>query len=119
MNDTTLAPISAKRTGDGSVAPERASYDRGDFTWRQHQDGTWALHVEGRRGALLLVVPDAIYPRMWRIRHSDGRLSDKINLSRAKDAAGIMALGILNRPRAIALPLAEPGNYQGKDDQLG
>jgi hypothetical protein len=40
------------------------------------------------------------------IKH-DGRLSDMVNLSRAKDAAGIMALGILNRPRAIALPTAE------------
>jgi hypothetical protein len=30
--------------------------------------------------------PDAIYPGMWRVRWPDGRLSDMVNLSRAKDA---------------------------------
>jgi hypothetical protein len=28
-----------------------------------------------------------------------------------------MALGILNRPRAIALPVSEHGNYQGKNER--
>ena len=109
MNDL-VAPASTKRTGDATAARERYSYDRGDFIWRRHQDGTWALHVEGRRGAVLHVVQDETYPQMWRIRHLDGRLSDMVNVSRAKDAAISVALGILNRPRAIALPGAEtPG----------
>jgi hypothetical protein len=47
--------------------------------------------------------------KMGRVRDRGGRLSDMVNLSRAKDAAGIVALGILNRPRAIALPTAEHG----------
>jgi hypothetical protein len=55
-------------------------------------------------------------PQMWRVRDRGGRLSDMVNLSRAKDAAGIVALGILNRPRAIALPTAEHGNYQDQNE---
>ena len=102
-----VAPASAKRTGDAPAARERYSYDRGDFTWRWHLDGTWALHVEGRRGALLHVVRDETYPQMWRIRHLDGRLFDMVNLSRAKDAAISVALGILNRSRESA-PVTPP-----------
>jgi hypothetical protein len=96
MNDL-VAPASAKRTGDAPAARERYSYDRGDFTWRWHQDGKYALHVEGRRGAVLDVVRDEAHPQMWRIRHPDGRLSDMVNLSRAKGAAISVALGLLNR----------------------
>jgi hypothetical protein len=57
----------------------------------------------------LQVVPDATYPGMWRIRHSDGRLSDFVNLSRAKDAAISLALGILNADerRAVSPPMRE------------
>lgn len=29
---------------------------------------------------------DATYPNMWRVRWPDGRLSDMVNLTRAKDA---------------------------------
>jgi hypothetical protein len=54
---------------------------------------------------------------MWRVRDHDGRLSDIVNLTRAKDAAGIIALGILNRPRAIALPAPEHGDYQGENER--
>jgi hypothetical protein len=32
------------------------------------------------------IVPDAVYPGMYRIRLSDGSLSDLVNLMRAKDA---------------------------------
>jgi hypothetical protein len=32
------------------------------------------------------VVPDAARPAMWRVRWSDGRVSDMTNLTRAKDA---------------------------------
>jgi hypothetical protein len=106
MNDL-VAPASTKRTGDATAARERYSYDRGDFIWRRHQDGTWALHVEGRRGAVLHVVQDETYPQMWRIRHLDGRLSDMVNVSRAKDAAISVALGILNRSRESA-PVTPP-----------
>jgi hypothetical protein len=102
-----VAPSSSKRTGDGRAGPGRYSYDRGDFTWRWHQDGTWSLHVEGRRCAVLDVVRDETHPQMWRIRCPDDRLSDIVNLSRAKDAAISVALGILNRSRESA-PVTPP-----------
>ena len=106
MNDMVV-PTSSKRTGDAPAARERYSYDRGDFTWRWHQDGKYALHVEGRRGAVLDVVRDETHPQMWRIRCPDDRLSDIVNLSRAKDAAISVALGILNRSRESA-PVTPP-----------
>jgi hypothetical protein len=49
---------------------------------------------------------------MWRVRHLDGRLSDMVNLSRAKDAAISVALGILNRSREstpVPSPMSETG----------
>jgi hypothetical protein len=58
MSDVLIAPASSNRIGDVPGTPERYSYDRGDFTWRRHQNGSWALHVEGRRGAVLHVVRD-------------------------------------------------------------
>jgi hypothetical protein len=33
------------------------------------------------------VVPDSRWPNMWRVRSTDGSLSDMVNLARAKDAA--------------------------------
>jgi hypothetical protein len=32
------------------------------------------------------IVPDAVWPGMYRIRLSDGSLSDMLNLARARDA---------------------------------
>jgi hypothetical protein len=32
------------------------------------------------------VIPDSVYPGMYRVRWADGRLSDMTNLSRAHDA---------------------------------
>jgi hypothetical protein len=105
MNEMVV-PTSSKRTGDAHAARERYSYDRGDFTWRRHQDGTWALHVEGRRGAVLHVVRDEAYPQMWRIRHLDGRLSDMANLTWAKDGAIAVAMHWLD-PRKVSRRKAE------------
>jgi hypothetical protein len=44
------------------------------------------------------VVPDADWPGMWRVRMPDGRLTDMVNLSRAKDA--LRALEALDKRRA-------------------
>jgi hypothetical protein len=61
-----------------------------------HQDGDGYALSHGRRRAMLHVVPDAKYPGiLWRVRHPDGRLSDMVNLSRAKDAARAIALAAL------------------------
>jgi len=43
------------------------------------------------RKPIFRVVPDDFYPDMWRVMHPDGSLSDMANLTRAKDAAFVMA----------------------------
>jgi hypothetical protein len=70
-----------------------AAYHRADFTWRKHPDG-WALHNTDHLDAILDVVRDGTYPRMWRVRLSDGRLSDMANLTWARDGAIEIALTI-------------------------
>ena len=42
--------------------------------------------------ALAEVIPDDEYAGMWRIRWPDGQLSDMVNLTRAKDAARVLAM---------------------------
>lgn len=45
----------------------------------------YELYVGNRRPGIV-VTPDPKWPKMWRI-HQGGRVSDMVNLSRAKDAA--------------------------------
>jgi hypothetical protein len=47
-----------------------------------------------RSGRALAIVPDVTWPDMWRIKLSNGLLSDMINLTRAKDAAVSLGRGI-------------------------
>jgi hypothetical protein len=65
-----------------------------ELDWRTG-DNKFTLHFRGSK-ALLCVIPDAVHPNMWRISCA-GRLSDMVNLARAKDAALTWALGDLNR----------------------
>ena len=55
---------------------------------------TWRLYI-GNRFTGVSVCPDAKWPSMWRIHHGD-RVSDIVNLARAKDAAITWA-----RPRGL------------------
>src|SRR5262245_39372287 len=48
---------------------------------------TIALYYGGSRRPLIYVVPDDRRPGMWRLAWPDGRLSNLVNLARAKDAA--------------------------------
>jgi len=41
----------------------------------------------GQRPRPPKLVPDAVYPGMWRVQWPDGRLSDMTNLARAQDTA--------------------------------
>jgi hypothetical protein len=50
----------------------------------------YTLHYGGGRKPLALVIPDPMFPDMWRV-WTDGRLSDRANLSRPKDAAVLIA----------------------------
>jgi hypothetical protein len=54
----------------------------------------WSLKI-GNKVQDVVVRQDAKYPQMWRL-HRGGKISDMVNLTRAKDAA----LGIA-RPRGL------------------
>jgi len=82
-----------------------------DLNWRRDGE-VWAVRYRNR--VLLQVVQDAIHAGMGHIRHPDCRLSDITNLSRARDAAISLAVGILNADRRRAVPspvreMASPG----------
>jgi hypothetical protein len=50
-----------------------------------------AVVRRGRETPVVRIVPDAKYPGMWRAEYPDGRLSDMINKTHAKDAALVLA----------------------------
>jgi hypothetical protein len=52
----------------------------------------FALHYDAVRTPLVLVIADAVYPGLWRVRTRDGCLSDMVNLARAKDVATLIAM---------------------------
>ena len=74
-----------------------AIYSTKSLEWKG--DG---LHLHGKGKPVVTIVPDGKYPIMWRVRLPDGRLTDMINRTRAKDAAVSIALGILNGQESIA-----------------
>ncbi len=80
------------------LAPTAHIYGRKDFAWRECPDG-WALRAIGHRSAIVHVVPDGVWPGMWRIRYRDGRLSDMANLSWARDSAVAAAMRLLDPRR--------------------
>ena len=63
----------------------------------------YRLHYGKSTKALAEVIPDDEYAGMWRIRWPDGRVSDMVNLTRAKDAACVLAMRVL--PTGNAKPL--------------
>ena len=71
---------------------------RRDLVWDDKQ-----LRLHSIRGRVLAAVePDRDWPGMWRVRMPDGHLTDMVNLSRVKDAAASLALGVLNQHREAA-----------------
>jgi hypothetical protein len=61
------------------------------------QDPTWnGPTLRFGKRVMATVVPDRDWPRMYRVQMPDGRLTDMVNLTRAKDAAYSVALGQLN-----------------------
>jgi hypothetical protein len=70
---------------------DRHIYSRVDFKW----DG---LELRLKSGRLLVTVePDSKWPKMCRVRTQDGRLTDMVNLTWAKDAAIALACADLNK----------------------
>ncbi len=79
MNDLTII-VSPSLNRDGR--PFR--FNRHQYRWCGDE-----LIIGSR--VVAKVVPDATCSGMWRVDLGDGRLSDMVNLSRAKDAAVALA----------------------------
>ena len=82
-------------------------FGRHQLFWKDDQLFRW-----GSDDVLAKVAPDAKWPGMWRI-HANGRISDMVNLSRAKDSAMSWALGKLNRKgqeETAAVPVPDASN---------
>jgi len=64
-----------------------------------------------RHGKRILasIEPDKDWPGMWRVRLPNGQLTDTVNLTRAKDAAVVLALDMsVGRAGAVFLRRAAP-----------
>ena len=68
-------------------------FARRELTWRRAGDALALCH--GGR-VLVQVWPDTRFPGMWRVRHSDGRTSDIVSITRAKESGVCIALHELN-----------------------
>ena len=62
--------------------------------------------MQGKRYMPIEVLPDHQWPGMYRVRYQ-GKISDLVNLTRAKDAAVALveaSLNALQKPRPFSLP---------------
>ena len=62
-----------------------------DFSWKDNR-----LLCDGKQTGCK-IVPDKIWPGMFRVEYPLGNLCDMANLTRAKDAALTMAMRHINR----------------------
>jgi hypothetical protein len=77
----------------GSRGPSKGGgeYRARDLQWKGD-----ALHLYGKGPVVVRIVPDQTYPGVWRVELPDGRLTDMVNRTRAKDAALGIACGVLS-----------------------
>jgi hypothetical protein len=80
---------------------------RDDLRWGADGEG-FALFYRRRR--LITVEVESRFLGMWRIRHSDGTLSDMTNFARARDAAAEIVVHDLNTQgsRSGVPPVRDP-----------
>lgn len=57
-----------------------------------------SMHIGTNPAPVAHVVPDDKWPNMWRVLWPDGKTSDMVNLTRAKDAATLIAAQTLSTP---------------------
>ena len=86
-----LTPKNERMAISSEKHPRKPSNAQG-FVW----DGD-TLRRRGR--ALISIERDATYPQMYRVRLPSGRLTDLLNLARAKDYAAAGADVARRRPR--------------------
>ena len=68
-----------------------------------HRDTVWKGNdLIFKRRIVASVVPDSKYSQMYRVQLPDGRLTDMVNLTRAKDAPRPLALNALIEGRTEA-----------------
>ncbi len=48
----------------------------------------------------MTIEPDVQWPKMWRVRYTNGTVSDMVNRTRAKDAAESAVLSMYNQARS-------------------
>jgi hypothetical protein len=60
-----------------------------------------SLLLDGRGRAVVRIAPDKSRAGMWRVELPDGRLSDMVNRTRAKDAAISLACAALGQREAV------------------
>jgi hypothetical protein len=77
------------------LSKSNRSYGRQDIRWDGHR-----LRLSTGR-LLATIEPDRARAGMYRVRF-DGRLTDMVNLTRAKDAAVCLALSALNNSKQEA-----------------
>jgi len=81
---------------------------RNRIEWRGND-----LCLIGQRTPIVSIVPDAKYSAMWRVRYPDGRMTDMVNVTRARDAARTIAGSILDgRETAAEAPPVEKNHAQ-------
>lgn len=66
-------------------------YNRNVLVW----DGPYVRLNSGR--LLATLKEEDAWPGLWRASLCDGHITDMVNLARAKDAAEVLSIGILNR----------------------
>src|SRR5690349_20710850 len=76
-------------------ASPKAIVGRDRLNWR-HADVRLFLHFGNNQSPLVAIEPEPKHSGMYRIRSSEGGLSDMMGLTRAKDAAIALALRSLN-----------------------
>jgi hypothetical protein len=67
-----------------------------------------------KRRKMAGIEQDARYPKMWRVKYPDGRLSGMVNLTRARDAATVLALAALNSRGEETGAAAPPMRFAGE-----
>jgi hypothetical protein len=110
-----MAPVYCEPSKDGAARLfgeiVMRVFNRDDLIWRSDGGG---LAICFQRRVMLRILPDATWPKMWRVQHPDGRLSDMVNLTRAKDAAITLALASLNTQDSPAeAPPMRPNGWAG------
>ena len=96
-------------------------FGRRDLIWSREKDGTLVLCRTGSRTILARIVADNVYPSMWRVKMPSGKLSDMVNLTRAKDAAMSIVLSTLNREQEVQetaseAPPTAPNDFEAIPD---